>query len=147
MPTNGQRRTTNGSPSCTPGRSEVLNPPSSSSRTSSGRRSIIPQKELLERYAAGEGVPALAVRYGCAELTVRAHLRKLGAMPIAKSQRRVDISRAALEELYTQHQWPIIRIAAHFGVSPVTIDARRRALGIPARRPSRRSSTARREER
>jgi len=101
-------------------------------------RVTLPSKELLARYAAGERVGALALRYGCAEPTVRAHLRRLGALEPARPRRRADITRAALEELYAQRRWPLIRIAAHFGVSPVTIDARRRALGIPARSRPRR---------
>ena len=102
-------------------------------------RVTLPPEELLARYAAGERVPALALRYGCTELTVRTHLRRLGALPPAQPKRRAEITRAALEELYAQRRWPIIRIAAHFGVSPVTVDARRRAFGIPARRQGRRS--------
>lgn len=129
MATKDHRRTTNAPQRGQAPRTQDVGEP----KRRRGVRLDLPADELLARYAAGGRVPTLALRYDCSEPTVRARLRRLGALEPAAPRHTVAISRAALEQLCVQREWPIIRIAAHFGVCPATVDARRRALGIPAR--------------
>jgi uncharacterized protein YjcR len=97
------------------------------------RNVLLPCDELRSAYLAGQSTTSLAHRYGCSPTTIAKNLRKCG-IPLRVSRfAPAQIEEAALRRLYLAERWPIVSIAAHFGVSASTIGNQRRRFGIPIR--------------
>lgn len=85
-------------------------------------------------------VARIAAILGCSAATVSNRMRACGIPARTGRFQALEVSRALLEQLYTDEALTIPAVAARLGISVGTLHNRRRAYGIPAR--SRRKSRA-----
>src|SRR5262245_7443653 len=93
----------------------------------------LPCDELGASYLAGATTPMLAHHYGCSPATIAKRLRQCGIALRNSRFLPIALPEAELRRCYFDERWPIVAIAAHFGVSASTIGNKRRAHGIPIR--------------
>jgi hypothetical protein len=97
------------------------------------RNLLLPCDQLGSAYLAGQSTIVLAHRYNCSPTTIAKHLRLCGITPRPSRFVPAQIEEAALRRLYLDERWPIVAIAAHFGVCASTIGNQRRRYNIPIR--------------
>lgn len=85
----------------------------------------------------GMSMAALARYLGCSIPTVGRRLRACGIATRSGRFQAREIAREELTRLYLEERLPLRVIAERLGVSVGTINNRRRAYGLPARRESR----------
>jgi hypothetical protein len=93
----------------------------------------LPDAEIAARYAAGESVHLLALRYDCSPATIARRLRGQRTAMRPRRCRRISVDCAELERLYLHERLPLREIARRLDVSVSTMGSRRRECGIPAR--------------
>lgn len=103
-----------------------------------GGRLTISCGELRRLYLEeGLGLATLAARLGCSAPTVGRRLRECGIRTRSGRFRACEVSPEVLARLYLEERLALRVIAERLGVSVSTVNSRRRAFGLPARRGGR----------
>jgi len=103
-----------------------------------GRIIAITCHELRQFYLEeGHSIAAIARRAGCSAPTIASRLRRCGIPTRSGRFQAREIARDTLEALYYDERLTLAEIARRLGVSVGTVNNRRRAYGLPARRRAR----------